>query len=92
MWIGAQVERLGTPTVTYGDAQHGLLKPCIDKQGVACTSPDASLCKCATSFPSLVGIGATFNRSLFKQMGEVMGDEARAYYIALSGETNMVMW
>ena len=92
MWIGAQVERLGTPTVTYGEAQHGLLKPCIDKQGVACTSPDASLCKCATSFPSLVGIGATFNRSLFKQMGEVMGDEARAYYIALSGETNMVMW
>ena len=55
------------------------------------TSPDTRVCKCATSFPSLVGIGATFNRSLFKQMGDVMGDEARAYYTVLKGETNMVM-
>ena len=92
MWIGARVARLGTPTITYGEAQHGLLKPCINARGAACTSPDTSTCRCATSFPSLVGIGAAFNRTLFKQMGEVMGDEARAYYNVLDGDTNLVFF
>lgn len=92
MWLGAHVPRLGTPLLTYGEAQHGLLKPCIDRQGVACTSPDTRECRCATSFPSLVGVGGTFNRTLFEQMGEVMGDEARAYYNVLGGQTNMVFF
>ena len=92
MWTGAQVARLGTPTFTVGEAQHGLLKPCINKTGAVCTSPDTSVCRCATSFPSLVGVGATFNRTLFKIMGDVMGDEARAYYNILNGNTNMVFW
>ena len=92
MWLRPQVARLGTPTLSVGEAQHGLLKPCIDKQGVACNSPNTSVCRCATSFPSLVGVGAAFNRSLFEQMGEVMGDEARAYFNVLHGDTNMVFW
>ena len=57
-WLGAGVPRLRTPTMTVGEAQHGLVKPCIDRQGIACRSPNTSVCRCATSFPSLVGVGA----------------------------------
>ena len=42
-----------------------------------------------------VGVGAAFNRTLFRQMGDVMGDEARAYYNTLNAhglETNLVFW
>ena len=92
MWQGATVERLGSPTLTVGEAQHGLLKPCVTREGVACTSPDTAVCRCATSFPSLVGVGAAFNRSLFKDMGRVMGDKARAYWNLLNGSTNLVFW
>ena len=35
---------------------------------------------CATSFPSLVGIGATGNKTLFRAMGAAISDEARAWY------------
>jgi beta-glucosidase-like glycosyl hydrolase len=91
-WKNAAVPRLGTPTLLYGEAQHGLLKPCIDRQGSTCHSPDTSACRCATSFPSLVGVGATFNRSLFREMGQVMGREARAYFNVLKGDTNLVFF
>ena len=50
MWTGAQVTRLGTPTFTVGEAQHGLLKPCINKTGAVCPSPDTSVCRCAPPF------------------------------------------
>jgi beta-glucosidase-like glycosyl hydrolase len=85
------VPRLGTPTIIYGEAQHGLIKGCIFANGTACSKlgPD---CKCPTSFPSLVGVGASFNKSLFTSMGKVMADEARAYYNVLGGNTNIVFW
>ena len=36
MWQGARVPRLATPTMAYGEAQHGLLKACVDPHGVTC--------------------------------------------------------
>ena len=32
----------------------------------------------ATSFPMVVGMAASFNRTLWRQIGEVVGSEARA--------------
>lgn len=83
---------LGAPPILVGEAQHGLLKPCVGPDGKECNSPDTTECRCATSFPSLVGIGASFNQSLFAAMGDVMGDEAQAFFNVLDGNTNMLFW
>ena len=35
--------------------------------------------KCSTNYPGPTGLGATFNRSLWRMKGEAMGDEIRAF-------------
>lgn len=67
----------------FGEAQHGLVRSCLATNGEA---P-----RCATSFPALCGIGATANKSLFYEMGEVISDEARAWANIIPG-TNLVFW
>jgi beta-glucosidase-like glycosyl hydrolase len=39
-----------------------------------------------------VGLGATFNQSLFHAMGEVISEEARAYFNVAEGNTNIIFW
>jgi hypothetical protein len=58
------VPRLGVPPLPTGEGLHGLVADC---QGETC----------ATSFPHLTAVGATFNRSLFRSLGNVVGSEAR---------------
>ena len=58
------VPRLGVPPVPTGEGLHGVVADC---QGDVC----------ATSFPHLTAVGATFNRSLFRHLGGVVGVEAR---------------
>ena len=58
------VPRLGVPPVPTGEGLHGVVADC---QGEVC----------ATSFPHLTAVGATFNRSLFRHLGGVVGVEAR---------------
>ena len=57
--------RLGVPPIPSGEGLHGLVVDC-SAGGV-----------CATSFPHLTAVGATFNRSLFGLLGRVVGAEAR---------------
>lgn len=83
-------------TLLAGEAQHGLIKGCISPTGGPCKDQSVDQtkteCRCPTSFPSLVGIGASFNQSLFHAMGEVIADESRAYFNAVNGSTNLMYW
>jgi beta-D-xylosidase 4 len=54
----------------YSECLHGVASGCIDVGG-----GDK---KCPTLFPNAAMMGATFNRSLFKAVGSVIGDEMRA--------------
>ena len=72
----------------FGEAQHGLARGCHNSQD------PAQVGVCATSFPSLVGIGATYNRSLWAAMGTAISDEARAWYNVAGNRNNvpLTMW
>ena len=54
--------------------------------------PNLTKCRCATSFPSLVGVGATFNRSVFSSVGEVLSDEARALHNMGVHGSGLLFW
>ena len=62
------VPRLGIPPVPSGEGLHGMVVDC---------SAEGNASVCATSFPHLTAVGATFNRSLFGMLGQVVGTEAR---------------
>lgn len=65
------IPRIGLPAINYrAEAIHGLEAYCIKKNG--------SLF-CPSYFPITMGVAATFNRSVFYDMGRVIGSEARAW-------------
>ena len=61
------VERLGLPEFYIG---------CEVARGYVGRSED----KPSTVFPQPIGLAATFDRELMERLGEIAGDEARAYY------------
>ena len=64
--------RLHIPPYQWGsEGLHGPLQPCV-------CAADASSCKCPTSFPCPSALGTTFNDSLYFQIGQADGREARA--------------
>ena len=64
------IDRLGVPSYYWGtNAIHGM-------QDVACLPTG----QCPTSFPAPCSLAASFNMSLVKDMGNVIGRELRAYY------------
>ena len=69
------IDRLGVPSYYWGtNAIHGM-------QNVQCL-PAEHGGKCPTSFAAPVTLAASFNMSLVKDMGHVIGRELRAYYNA----------
>jgi beta-glucosidase-like glycosyl hydrolase len=64
------IDRLGIPEFQWwGEALHGVCKsPSVHFGG---DTPNG------TSFPEIIGVGATFDPELFASMGEVVGSEAR---------------
>ena len=66
------VPRLGVPPLRYGEALHGVLSGCGE------AAPGST--GCPTSFPTGLGLGSAFNRSLWRAVGETIGTEARALY------------
>ena len=48
----------------------------------------------ATSFPQICGIGATYNKTLFHTMGDVVGTEARGKNNPLKGNIyqGLTLW
>lgn len=72
------VPRLGVPPQRYGEALHGVLSGC----GAAAppTADGFVSSGCPTSFPTGLALGSSFNRSLWRAVGETIGTEARALF------------
>lgn len=71
------ISRLGIPEYDWGgNCIHGVQSRC---------APDG---RCPTSFPNPIGLGGTFNRSVWRQMGEVIGLELRALWLQGVGENH----
>ena len=69
----ALIGRLGIPAYYWGtNAIHGL-------EDVECLNVSGG---CPTSFPAPCSMAASFNMSLVRDMGNVIGRELRAYYNA----------
>lgn len=67
---GRDIERLGVPKLQTGEALHGVVQGCVGGHG---RDP-----VCPTSFPSALGLGASFNESLFAAVGAAIATESRA--------------
>ncbi|XP_065184882.1 uncharacterized protein LOC135815502 [Sycon ciliatum] len=66
------IGRLAVPAYTYGECLHGVRSSC----GQAAPGSTG----CATSFPNPLGLAATFNRTLWSMVGDVISTEGRALY------------
>ena len=68
--------------MNWKEALHGLRYDCVgDVKGR--TSP-----LCPTSFPHAQLLAASFNRSLWRAVGDAISDEARAWYnVYMSGDS-----
>lgn len=65
------IGRLGLPSFYWGtNAIHGISIPC------ATMGHDV---RCASSFPETIALSSSFNRSLFRAVGAVVGKELRAF-------------
>jgi len=70
----AGVPRLGLARFSIAEALHGLGAGC----GAAFSNASYTTSGCATSFPHATLLAATFNRSLWRAVGDVISTEARA--------------
>eukprot|EP01043_Picozoa_sp_COSAG02_P035934 COSAG02_NODE_2604_length_8443_cov_6.439593_6_plen_293_part_00 len=69
---GASIERLGVPLLGAAEDTHGVVDGCIPS---GLTAPNST--GCPTTFSNGPGLGATFDRALWREIGETMGREAR---------------
>lgn len=72
------VPRLGVPPLRFGEALHGVLSGCGAAAPVAPSGYEST--GCPTSFPTGLALGSTFNRTLWRAVGDVIGTEARALF------------
>lgn len=79
------VPRLGVPRLLYGEALHGLLKGCL-------ATPLTNSTGCPTSFPHLLLLSGTFNRTLWRSVAHAIGDEGRAYFNLANRSSHLVSW
>lgn len=69
------VSSLGIPEYDWGmNAIHGVQSSCV-------SLPDGSV-KCPTTWPNPVNYGMSWNRSLMYDLGRLIGQEARALWLA----------
>ena len=67
------IERIGLPVYHFRqNAIHGL---CCGALYEAAGQDWSN----STQFPHIIGVGATFNRAMMRELGEVISDEARAF-------------
>ena len=73
------ISRLGVPEYDWGgNCIHGVQSRC---------APDG---RCPTSFPNPNALGATFNKTVWRGMGEVIGVELRSLWLQGVGENHEV--
>ena len=76
------IPRLGVPKLPFSECLHGVLSGC----GAAAGGGTG----CPTSFPHALGLGATFNRSLWSRVASSISTEARALHN--QGVTGLAFW
>eukprot|EP01084_Bolivina_argentea_P263558 446125_1 len=76
------IPRLGVPKNSFHEALHGVL--------VGCGAIYQNNTGCPTSFPHATLLGATFNRSLWRHIGEAISTEARSF--ANQGISGLYYW
>ena len=81
------VPRLGVPPNIFSEALHGMCSGCGAKTG--------SNTGCPTSFPQVISMGASFNRTLWAAVGTAVSDELRGLYSQGGGigwESALFLW
>jgi len=77
------VPRLGLPEYDWG-------ANCVHGVQARCALPDENgIVRCPTSFPNPIGLGASFNATLWRGMGVVIGTELRALWVQGVGENQV---
>ena len=85
------VPRLGVPPNIFSEALHGMCSGCGKKMpfdGYTSTG-------CPTSFPQVISMGASWNRSLWTAVGTAVSDELRGLYSQGSApgwESALFLW
>ena len=71
------VPRMGVPPNIFSEALHGFVGGCGQKADAEGRSSSTG---CPTSFPQVISMGATWNRSLWTAVGTAVSDEVRGLY------------
>jgi hypothetical protein len=69
---GASIDRLGVPMLGAAEDTHGIGGGCMPANLAAPNSTG-----CPTTFPNGPGMGATFDRAIWTEIGKTIGTEAR---------------
>lgn len=77
------ISRIGLPEYDWG-------VNCIHGVQTTCTTGTDGSPRCPTSFPNPNALGATFNASMWKEMGSIIGRELRALWV--TGATEASSW
>lgn len=77
-WHLKEVNRLGIPAIMTADGPHGLRKQEEKGDHLGVNESIQAVC-----FPAAAGLAASFNRSLFEQIGQVLGKECQAEEVAV---------
>jgi beta-glucosidase-like glycosyl hydrolase len=67
------IPSLGLKQLEYSEGLHGVFSGCAKQ-------PVAGSTGCPTAFPAPIGLGATYNRSLWQAIGNAIGREGRALH------------
>jgi hypothetical protein len=82
------ISRLGIPEYDWGaNCMHGLQSRCAPiriENGIVVGGG-----QCPTSFPNANSLGATFNKTLWKAMGKVIGIELRSMWLQNVSENSL---
>ena len=97
MASGAAVPRLGVPACPFGEALHGSVSHCYGGDPSAgISAPERGVCP--TSFPHALLLAASFNRSLWRLVGDAISTEARSFNnLGVNGDlgktvTGLMVW
>ena len=85
------VPRLGMPPLIFSEALHGMCSGC----GATHAFDGYVSSGCPTSFPQVISMGASFNRTLWRAVGAAVSNEVRGLYAQggrLGWEAALFLW
>ena len=77
-WFTKDIPEKGIPKIMVSDGPVGLRKQDLKGDHLGMNDSIKAVC-----FPAGVGMAATFNKELYKEMGEALGEECRAEDVAV---------